>query len=211
MNGKKIAIISIIVLTVLEILFFLTGGKRTDVYLKDFEVSRDGKAMTLKVGVSSSTGYIRKMKHTSESMNYYLTFYSTFGINSKIGAKDTYILELNDNVDEIYFYIGNKGYKQVLQKIESGKWVRVVETTNSKIKSIIDKTKEINDFSCDSALEKFYEDDNYNYFFNCIKGEYMIVEYKDGSKETIEEALKNQNITIYDLDLYEIDYYKESK
>ena len=45
--------------------------------------------MTIKVGVSSSAGYVRKMKRTSGSMNYYYTFYSTFGINSKIGAKDT--------------------------------------------------------------------------------------------------------------------------
>jgi len=162
MNKKKIAIIiSIIVLTALGILILQTG-RRTDVYLKDFEVSRDGKTITLSVGTTSSTGYIRKMKKTDEGENYYLTFYSTFGINSKI-------------------------------------------------KNIIDKTKEIKDFSCDSALEKFYEDDNYNYFFNCIKGEYMIVGYKDGSKETIEEALKNKNITISDLDLYEIDYYKEHK
>ena len=49
-------------------------------------------------------------------MNYYLTFYSTFGINSKLGAKDNFEITLDENVDEIYFYTGNKGYKKVLEK-----------------------------------------------------------------------------------------------
>lgn len=64
------------------------------------------------------------MKRTSGSMNYYFTFYSTFGINSKRGAKDTFEIDLDSNVDAIYFYTGDKGYKQVLQKDEdTGKWL----------------------------------------------------------------------------------------
>ena len=81
--------------------------------------------MTLKVGVSSSAGYIRKMKRTSGSMNYYLTFYSTFGINSKLGAKDNFEITLDENVDEIYFYTGNKGYKKVLEKNDEENWIIV--------------------------------------------------------------------------------------
>ena len=115
---RKKILIGIIVLVIILIgsFIFLTGGARTDVFLGDYALSADGKTMTLKVGVSSSAGYIRKMKRTSGSMNYYLTFYSTFGINSKLGAKDTFEIELDDNVDEIYFYTGNKGYKLVLVK-----------------------------------------------------------------------------------------------
>lgn len=64
------------------------------------------------------------MVYRSGSMNYYFTFYSTFGINSKIGAKDTFEIELDSNVDAIYFYAGDKGYKQVLQKDEGiGEWL----------------------------------------------------------------------------------------
>lgn len=112
---KKKIIIGILVIVLIGIGLFLSTSKaRTDVYLKDYEVSADGKTMTLEVGVSGSAGYVRKMEKTSGSMNYYYTFYSTYGINSKIGAKDTFEIEIDKNVDEIYFYTGDKGYKLVL-------------------------------------------------------------------------------------------------
>lgn len=124
---KKAVILIMLVIVILVALFLLTGRSRKDVFLEDYEVSADGKTMTLKVGVSSSAGYIRKMKRTSGSTNYYFTFYSTYGINSKLGAKDTFEIELDSNVDEIYFYTGNKGYKQVLVKAENGKWTKIIE------------------------------------------------------------------------------------
>lgn len=81
--------------------------------------------MILKVGISSSSGYIRKMKKTSGSMNYYYTFYSTFGINSKLGSRDIFEIELDNNVNEIYFYSRDKGYNKVLEKNELGVWIKV--------------------------------------------------------------------------------------
>lgn len=132
MNKKKVISIAILVIVILGGLFLLTGRARTDVLLQDYEVSADGKTIVLKVGVSSSAGYIRKMKRTGGSTNYYLTFYSTFGINSKLGAKDTFEIEIDSNVDEIYFYTGKKGYKQVLKKTESGKWAQIIEVDSSK-------------------------------------------------------------------------------
>lgn len=113
-----------IVVILLTILFWQTGRARTDVYLKSFKVSQDGKTMTLNVDVLSSSGYIRKMKQTSGSLNYYYTFYSTFGINSKIGSKDSFEIKLDENVDEIYFFKGNKIYKKVLEKSITGEWIR---------------------------------------------------------------------------------------
>lgn len=126
MNKKRLFIIIIVVILIIILgLFLLTGSKRTDVYLKDFELSSNGNKMTLKIGVTSSAGYVRKIKRTSGSMNYYYTFYSTFGINSKIGAKDTFIIDIDNNVDEIYFYNGDKGYKKVLEKDDFGTWKKV--------------------------------------------------------------------------------------
>jgi len=125
MKKKKILmIISLFIVIFVISLFLLSGSPRTDVYLKDFQLSQDGKTMTLKVGVSSSAGYVRKMKRTSGSMNYYFKFYSTFGINSKIGAKDIFVVDIDNNVDEIYFYSGEKGYRKVLELNENGEWVR---------------------------------------------------------------------------------------
>lgn len=130
MRKKITKTVGIIALIIFMILFLRTGRARTDVILKDFELSSDGKSIILKVGTSSGIGYIRKMKETSGSANCYVTFYSTFGINSKIGAKDTYELKLDSEADEIYFYIGNHGYKKVLRKNEFGEWIKVIEKNN---------------------------------------------------------------------------------
>ena len=134
-NKKTNFIISIIVITIIGVgLFLATGRARTDVYLKDFEISADGKILTLKVGVSSSSGYIRKMKRTSGSTNGYYTFYSTFGINSKLGAKDTFEINIDDDMDEIYFYTGDKGYKLVLVRNTATKeWEKINYKENNNL------------------------------------------------------------------------------
>ena len=74
-----------------------------------------------------------------------------------------------------------------------------------------DETKEINGFACDDALEGFYEDDTYTYYWSCIKNKYMIVKYDDGSKELISEALEKKHIDIQMLDKFNISYIKEEK
>ena len=123
---KKIIIgIIVSVLVIIMGILLSTGRERTDVYLKEFSIDEKCNQMTIKVGVSNSTGYVRKMKRTSGSMNYYYTFYSTYGINSSLGSKDTFEIPLDNNVDEIYFYTGGKGYKKVLEKNEQGEWGKV--------------------------------------------------------------------------------------
>ena len=77
--------------------------------------------------------------------------------------------------------------------------------------TLVDETKKINDFTCAEALEGFYEDENYTYYWSCIKNKYMIVKYDDGSKELISEALKNNHIDIQILDKFNISYIKEEK
>lgn len=76
---------------------------------------------------------------------------------------------------------------------------------------LIDKTKEIKDFVCAEALEIFYEDENYIYYWSCIKNNYMITKYEDGSEETISNSLKQKHIDIQILDKFNISYIKESK
>lgn len=80
-----------------------------------------------------------------------------------------------------------------------------------KVVEIVDQTKAMNNFACAEALEEFYEDDNYQYFFSCIKGKYIIVKYESGFQESVEEALKYDAITINDLDNYGISYIKYEK
>jgi len=135
MKNKKTLIIGLIIAIIISGLFLTTGRARTDVYLKDFKASADGKTITLKVGVSSSAGYVRKIKQTSGSTNGYYTFYSTYGINSKIGTKDTFEIEVNNDADEIYFYTGNKGYKIVLAKSKiTDEWTKINYADEEKMK-----------------------------------------------------------------------------
>lgn len=80
-----------------------------------------------------------------------------------------------------------------------------------KVVEIIDKTKNMKDFACDEALEGFYADDKYIYFWSCMKNEYMIVKYESGFEETISNALKYGTISISDLDRFNISYIKQNK
>ena len=87
----------------------------------------------------------------------------------------------------------------------------ITRTEFGKVLEIVDTTKDIKNFTCDEALEGFYEDDKYNYFYSCMKGKYMIVRYESGYEETIEEALRYGSITINDLEEYDISYIKYEK
>lgn len=75
---------------------------------------------------------------------------------------------------------------------------------------IIDEVTE-KQLTCDTALEEFYEDENYVYKWSCIKDNYMIVKYDDGLTKLVSEALKDGSIEITDLDKNNIGYYKEAK
>lgn len=85
------------------------------------------------------------------------------------------------------------------------------ETNDLKVKSIVDKTQSLIGYACAEALELFYTDDKYEYYFSCLKGSEVIVEYTDGSEETVKEALKKDRIQISDLDNYKIEYLKYEK
>lgn len=120
---KRFLKVTIFVIIVFIILFFFgIGGKRTDVFLHSFTVSEDGTKINLKVGVSSSAGYIRSLYVKQGGDNKYITFFSTFGINNKLGAKNEFEIELNPSCEEIFFYKGDGGYKLILQKNANGEW-----------------------------------------------------------------------------------------
>lgn len=120
---KKIGIIIFSLMIVSGSLFLITGGKISSVMLIDYSISKDGNVMALKVGVASSMGYIRTLKESQEGNKKYITFYSTYGLNSNIGAKNEFQIDLNPSCNEIYFYRGNDGYVLILHKNEeSNKW-----------------------------------------------------------------------------------------
>ena len=184
----------IILILVLGIcLILLTGRARTDVYLKDFFVSEDLKTMTLKVGVLGSAGYVRKIKQTSGSSNGYYTFYSTYGINSKIGSKDTFKIKLNEDMDEIYFYTGDGGYRLVLTKhYISGEWIKINYADYKNMKINLPDKEKINKFGINTMAQdnNYFEYDDKNIIekvYNIFSGLETIIpsttENPEGDKE----------------------------
>lgn len=93
---------------------FLT---QTGVILVDHSVSEDGGVITLRTGLMSSMGYVRGYSAKQEGTGLYLTFYSTFGgLNSSIGAKSEFQLEVDSDCSAVYFNRGNSEFALVLEK-----------------------------------------------------------------------------------------------
>ena len=80
-------------------------------------------------------------------------------------------------------------------------------TYNRKVMDIKDTSNQ--DEVCADALENFYQDENYVYSFPCMKSSKVIVYYNDGTQDYVRNALNNKDITIADLDNYNIKYIKE--
>lgn len=75
---------------------------------------------------------------------------------------------------------------------------------------IVDTSKDINDFSCDSALEEIYRDNKYIYYLPCIKSLYIKVMYVSNDyQEELKSSLLEGKIKIRDLDRFSIEYVKE--
>jgi len=125
---KKKSIIILVFVILVAVAWIIGSGfiKRKDVYLVDYSLSEDGSEITLQVGVAGSMGYVRDfLNDTNETEIMEMQFYSAFGgFNSSIGAKNEFVILLNSECREIYFY-HNDGFDLVLQKNQNtGEWVR---------------------------------------------------------------------------------------
>ncbi|MBR5453731.1 MAG: hypothetical protein IKV54_06610 [Clostridia bacterium] len=76
------------------------------------------------------------------------------------------------------------------------------------IRDIVDLT-ENGDILTADALEGFYCDEKYYYYFPSIKSGYVTVYYKDGTEQNVKDALKDGKILISDLDYFSVGYYKD--
>lgn len=123
MKRKTVIITMLASIIIIGLLLFISGGKMTDVYLNDYVISEDGNTITIKTGVASSIGYVRTMKERDDKEKKYISFYSTYGLNSNIGANNEFQISLQPTIKEIYFDRGDAGYVLVLQKnIETNEW-----------------------------------------------------------------------------------------
>ena len=106
MSLKKYApVLIILIVSAVGLLFLLPGlEKRTDVRLQDFSVSKDGSAIMIKTSLSASMGFIRDMETEKTGEEIHCSFYRTSGgLNSTIGAKNTFEIKLNASTEKIYF------------------------------------------------------------------------------------------------------------
>ena len=72
---------------------------------------------------------------------------------------------------------------------------------------IVDKRDEMEGWY--DAIDTFYRDETYEYAFpGRPMHEYVIVEYEDGTTQNVLEAIRAGNITIADLDRFNIEYLK---
>lgn len=126
MKKKIFAVLGIVIALIL--IYFVGSGfmKNTSAIINDYSVSTDGKEITIKIGVSSSMGYIRDVSvHQQHGGKLYLDCYSAFGgVNGSIGAKDTFTFDLNDDTTIIAVYRNSNAYEEVLVKAEDGSWQR---------------------------------------------------------------------------------------
>ena len=65
--------------------------------------------------------------------------------------------------------------------------------------------------ACDTALEKFWEDDRAEYYFPCVKSQYILVMDNTGRNVDVVTALKEGLITVETLDYYGIGYITKQK
>lgn len=166
---KKVLIIGILII-VIGIVCFNFFRLRTDVFLGNFSILQNGNKIILDVGVSSSAGYISDIKVFGKEDEKYIKFYSTFGINSKKGAKDSFEINVNNDTEEIYFYDGIFKYKKVLDKNDIGEWINVSSY----------------DYVNSLKRNKYYSISSLVKFDGILYGEsYDIIDYNNGIKEKI--------------------------
>ncbi len=182
---KKIAIILTLIIAIVLAIFIATGfKKRTDVVITDYSVSEDGTKIKLNVAVSSSMGYTRSLKIKQGGDNKYITFYSTFGgFNSKIGAKNTFEIEVDSMCSKIYFYKSDGGYNLVLEKDKTtNKW-RQPEKYQEEDEELIGFTDIPQNFEIEDAIERGY------FVIDCRKDENKIY-----NKNVLDSFIENTNI-----------------
>ena len=81
---------------------------------------------------------------------------------------------------------------------------------NNQIKKssieIIDAT-----YTCSEALEKFYEDDKFVYYFPCVKSSSVFVKFPNNDKMLATTALNEGKVTIEELIKAGLEVHKEKK
>ena len=116
--------------------------------------------------------------------------------------KDTFIIFMKEaNADMPYFAL-KVDTTDILEKVEETDEPKLLDFT---MMGNSDKNIAVNN------EYKFFEDENYEYYYPTQKTKYVHVYFKNGDDMTAEEALKQGKITLELLDKYGVEYIKKEK
>lgn len=132
-----------------------------------------------------------------------VTQYLSFSNETKLCYfNDTFIIFMKEaNSDTPYFAL-KVDNSDILEKIEETNEPKLLDYTmmsNGHMYKVLD------------GEYKFYEDENYEYYYPTQKTKFVEAWFKDGNVMTVEEALKSGKMTVDLLDEYEIEYIKKEK
>ena len=115
--------------------------------------------------------------------------------------QDTFIIFMKEkNSDNPYFAlkVDNDDILEKKEEIDEPKTLDYTKIDSERCKA-------------EEGEYKFYEDENYEYYYTSKKTPYVRVYFENGEYDFVEFALKKGKITIDLLDKYEVDYIKKSK
>ena len=194
-------------------------------YPQFFNVSTDG-GLTVYIWQMSKDNYSCYLANTSmEAISDNSFAYDVGASIAEMRAiLSTYDVEQKDitvqpviNPFSSYVYNIDTAYRARVKEIFWDDNSNVGISNNSQSVTKTKNVERIVDHSVDdgvsysTALELFYTDDRYNYYFSNIISQYIIVEFDDGTKNNVKDALIDGEITISDLEKFEIQYSKTEK
>ncbi len=156
---------------------------------------------------------------TIQNVNFYLnesgcnlkskatmvTEYLSAGIDTKYCYfQDNFIIFMKEKNSDIPYFALKIDNSDILEKKEENSDPKLIDHTATG------KTEHYKKY-LDGMEYKFYEDENYEYYYPSQKTEVVTVYFENGTFMTAEEALKQGKITIDLLDKYEVEYIKKNK
>lgn len=203
--------------------------EKTNSYTGNREFSKDDELLVPYVRVNGMIAhnelYEKVIKHTDGLYFTDVIQNINFSLNEKgcnLNSKATMVTEyMGIGEDTKYCYFNDKFIIFMKEKNSESPYF-ALKVDNDDILEKIEETDEpkLLDYTMMGDKDryqtqvgeyKFFEDEEYEYYYPTQKTKYVHVWFKNGENMTAEEALKQGKITIDLLDKYEVEYIKKKK
>lgn len=175
--------------------------------------------------ISYNELYAKEIKNSRGLIMYDVTQNVNFYLNEKgcnLSSKASMTTEYMGISDSMYCYFEDK-FIIFMKEENSDRPYFALKVDNDDILEKYEETDEpklydltiADEFYNNNRVEpgeyKFYEDENYEYYYPTQKTKYVLLYFKNSDIMTVEEALSQGKITIDLLDKYEYEYIKKKK